>query len=204
MDELLLSFGGAIKALGDGKVGGYLVRFTDATNTDLEGDYFDIKTDFGIESGDPLPVYYNHGLDAKLKKQRIGRATTEVQDAGVWLEAQLNMRDDYERAIYGMVEKGKLGWSSGSLPHLVEREEQKNAYYIKSWPLGEASLTPTPAAGPVLTHVQPLKSWAEATAHLKALLPETPEDGVAQDATEAARKARQLYIELDLLEIQEF
>ena len=170
-NDLLLTFGGEIKALGDGKVGGYLVRFTDADNTDLEGDYFTKSTDFGIETGDRLPVYYNHGLDATLKRRRIGRGTVEMQDVGVWVQAQLDMRDEYEEAIYRLVESGKVGWSSGSMPHLVEREPQKGAQYIKSWPLGEASITPTPAAGAELTRVQPLKSWQEhaVTLDLKAV-----------------------------------
>ena len=52
-------------------------------------------------------------------------------------------------AIYGMAEAGKLGWSSGTLPNLVEREVTGDAAHIKSWPLGkDASMTPTPARGP--------------------------------------------------------
>ena len=163
-NDMLLTFGSEIKALGDGKVGGFLVRFTDAKSTDLDGDFFDASTDYGIETGDRLPVYYNHGLDSTLKRRRIGRAQVDVQDVGVWVEAQLEMRDEYERAIYALIEKGKVGWSSGSMPHLVEREPQKGgASRITSWPLGEASITPTPAAGAELTRVQPLKSWASQT-----------------------------------------
>lgn len=142
-DEMV-SFGGEIKALGNGKVGGYLVRFTDATQPDLTGDYFSAKSDIRVTGS--LDVYYNHGLDATLKKRVIGRATTRIDDAGVWAETQLNMRDEYEKAIYSMAEKGKLGYSSGALPHLVEREPAgKGISFIKTWVIGEASLTPTPA-----------------------------------------------------------
>jgi len=67
------------------------------------------------------------------------------------------MRDEYEKFIYQMAEKGKLGWSSGTAGHLVEEERKGNAVWIKSWPLGlDASLTPTPAE-PRNT-AQPLKS----------------------------------------------
>ena len=34
-EDQLVAFGGAIKALGDGRIGGYLVKFTDATRPDL-------------------------------------------------------------------------------------------------------------------------------------------------------------------------
>ena len=46
-----------------------------------------------------------------------------------------------------MVEKGKLGFSSGTAAHLVEREQapQGKGVHIKMWPLGlDGSLTPTP------------------------------------------------------------
>ncbi len=75
MDEMMITFGGALKALGEGKVGGYLVVFSDANTPDLEGDYFTKDTDFGFEDGDTLPVYYAHGQDPAIKKRRIGRAS---------------------------------------------------------------------------------------------------------------------------------
>lgn len=194
--DVLIDFGGEIKALGDGKVGGYLVRFTDAATPDLTGDYFSKDTDFGFEDGDPLAIYYNHGADQKLQKRRLGRGTIRTDDAGVWLEAQLELRDDYERAIYAMVESNKAGWSSGSISHLVERTPEKGAYHIKHWPIGEASITPTPAAGPILTAVMPLKAWAEQLA-----APEAPSEAARKTATDAERERKAL-LELELLVIE--
>nr|NIV34522.1 hypothetical protein [Anaerolineae bacterium] len=130
MDEQLIMFGGAVKALGNGRVGGYLVRFTDEEELDLMGEYFDAATDYG-KAGSSA-VYYNHGLDPVLKKRVLGEGALDVQDVGVWIEAQLEMRDQYEQAVYGLAEKGKLGWSSGTAPHLVEREGK----HIMRWPLG--------------------------------------------------------------------
>lgn len=177
--EMLLAFGGEIKALGDGRIGGYLVHFTGPDAPDLEGDYFDASTDYGIEDGDRIGVYYNHGLDATLKKRRLSRGTLTKQDVGIWIETQLDMRDEYERAIYSMIEEAKLGWSSGSMAHLIEREPVEKAYHIKQWPIGEGSITPTPAAGPILTQVQPLKTWAEATETLEALTPQAAGNAAA-------------------------
>jgi HK97 family phage major capsid protein len=158
--DTLLAIGGTIKALGDGRVAGYLVRYTDATAPDLTGDYFDAMTDFDAEDGDRVTVYYGHGFDPVLKHRKLGRGTLRFDDVGVWVEAQLQMRDEYEQAIYAMAEAGKLGWSSGTLPNLVEREDEGTAKRITHWPLGkDASLTPTPAAGLVATQVLPLKAW---------------------------------------------
>jgi hypothetical protein len=155
MDELLIAFGGEVKQLGDGRVGGYLVRFSGPKDTDLTGDFFSKDTDFGIHTR--LPVYYQHGYDSALKTRRIGVGELKLEDAGLWLEAQLELRDDYERMIADMAGKSKLGLSSGAVGHLVERERVGKANHIKTWVIGEASLTPTPAEP--RNNVLPLKSY---------------------------------------------
>ena len=143
-DSELVYFGDAVKALGNGKLGGYLVRFTSDNEPDLEGEFFTKDTDFG--DIDSSAVYYNHGLDPVLKKRRLSKAALKTDDFGIWAETQLKLRDEYEKFIYEMAEEGKMGWSSGTAPHLVEREQKGNAVWLRSWPIGlDASLTPTPA-----------------------------------------------------------
>ena len=161
-DDNLIYFGAEVKDLGGGKVGGYLVRFSDPKTPDLEGDFFTKETDLGIDDGDRLPVYYQHGFDSQLKTRRIGRAVTKIDDTGMWLEAQLELRDEYERMIYELAQSGKLGWSSGAAGHLVEREQIGKAWHIKSWPIAEGSLTPTPAEP--RNAAIPIKSLAGAVA----------------------------------------
>ena len=51
-DDMLIAWGGAIKALGDGRIGGLGVRFTEAGDTDLEGERFTPKTYYGAHDGD--------------------------------------------------------------------------------------------------------------------------------------------------------
>lgn len=156
-DDAVVMYGDAVKSLGDGRVGGYLVRFGDATKTDLTGDFFTAETDFGPH--ETSLVFYHHGLDSTLKRRVIDKhATLRKDDVGVWVEAQLNLRDEYERAIHDdLVVPGKCGWSSGTAGHLMERESVGKAMWIKSWPLGlDASLTPTPAE--VRNVAIPLKS----------------------------------------------
>jgi len=143
MEDELIAYGAEVKALGNGKIGGYLVRFTDNTTPDLAGDYFDAKTAITIP-GD-LPLLYHHGLDSTIKRRVIGKVTTRIDEVGVWADAQMDLRDEYEKAIYAMAEAGKLGYSSGALSHLVDREPVGKSYHIKTWFIGEASLTPAPA-----------------------------------------------------------
>lgn len=165
--KTIVSNGASIKALGDGKVGGYLVVFGDENTTDLEGDFFTKSTSFGSHT--TSLVYYHHGLDGTMKRAVLDDAAMlKADDYGVWCEAQLKMRDDYERFIYRQVEAGKAGWSSGTASHLVEREPRGKAMWIKAWPLGlDASITLTPAEP--RARALPIKSSTKAT-DLKALL----------------------------------
>jgi hypothetical protein len=95
-------------------------------------------------------VYYAHGLDATLKTRRLTNVTMKADEVGVWVEGQMLLRDEYEKAVYKMAEDGKLGWSSGTASHLVTRKAIKTdsgtVHEVLTWPLGiDASLTPTPA-----------------------------------------------------------
>ena len=177
-------FGDAVKALGDGKIGGYLVRFTSDSDPDLTGEYFTADTDFGDAT--EATVYYNHGLDPVMGKRKLGKAPIRVDEFGAWAETQLQMRDDYEKFIYQMAEAGKMGWSSGTASHLVEKEPNGKAVWLKSWPLGlDASLTPTPAEP--RNSALPLKSITVEplikSEPMDALVEETAQDGGAEIKT---------------------
>lgn len=151
-EELLVTFGGEVKALGNGHFGGYLVRFSSADDPDLAGDFFTKATDFGIEDGHKTPVYFNHRLPMKTKdgqwvtvKQKIGEGAMKVDDVGVLVDAIVWNRDNYEKAIVAAGKKKKLGWSSGTASHLVDSEPVGKARFLKTWPLGfDSSLTPYP------------------------------------------------------------
>lgn len=142
-------FSAELKAKENGIVEGYLVRFGNPNDTDLEKDYFTKSTDFGFEfdggQSHKLGLYYNHGMDKVLGTKKIGYGEVKMDDKGLWYSAQLNMADEYSKMIYDLAKKGQLGFSSGSASHMVEREMMGKAYEIKRWALAEASLTPTPA-----------------------------------------------------------
>jgi len=192
-ENRLIAFGGSIKALGDGRVSGYLVKFTDADNPDLQGEYFDSGTDFDLEPGDRATVYYQHGLDPTMGTQKIGTGNMRQDDIGVWIDAQLDMRDEYVRYIYAMAEANKSDWSSGSLPNLVTREPVGKSHWIKTWPIGkDATISPTPAAGLNQTSVITLKAYkqmAETNPEFKALLPEAGQETRSADADDGAGDA---------------
>jgi HK97 family phage major capsid protein len=199
MSEEMILLGDTVKALGEGKVGGYLVRFGSPDDVDLEGEFFSKNTELGIADGSTLPIFYNHGTDKNIKNHRVGRGVVKFDEVGAWLESQLELRDDYERAIYQLAIDGKLGYSSGAIVHLIEREDSGKAVHIKSWPVGEASLTPHPAES--RNKIIPIKSlFKEETimdekeiqalvdAAVKSAVTEATK-GVAETASQEAVKA---------------
>lgn len=189
-DDTVVSFGSSVKAMGEGLVKGQLVVFADENEPDLEKDFFDKATDYGPH--EKSLVFYNHGIDEHFGKsplKNIGHL--KVDDTGVWMEHQLDMRDEYEQMIYELAEQGKLGLSSGTAPHLIERERKGSSYHIKKWYLGiDASYTPTPAEPK--TGVMPLKSFTDA------------DQKDSEESTEERKRIqKELEIRLKLLELEE-
>lgn len=137
------------------RVGGYLVVWGNSAQKDLQGEYFTPQTELGLDWYDRRPALYHHGLDGTMKSTVIGVIdSVKADNVGVWAEAQLDMRKKYVDMVLKLVERGALGWSSGSLPHLVEVAQDGN---IKRWPIVEGSLTPTPAE-PRRTGITTIKS----------------------------------------------
>ncbi|MCI0726431.1 MAG: phage major capsid protein [Chloroflexi bacterium] len=196
MNNTVVAYGGEIKAVGDGVIEGYLVRFGGPEDTDLVTDYFDARTDFGPHR--KTLVYYDHGLDLVVGIKRLGPreklAGLKIDEVGVWIQAQLDLRDEYERAIYDLARRNKMGWSSGTASHLVKRVPVNGgkAHWIASWPLGlDASITPTPAeprnAVMAGKKVLPLKSYQQQVRAgmpgLKALMLQAAGEAATADAT---------------------
>ncbi len=167
-DDALVSYGSEVKAtdLGDGnvKLAGYLVRFGDASTPDFVGDYFTKNTDFG--SAETSAGWFNHRLPVTHNKKRV-TYTDQLPDVkltkdnvGVFAEIVIGARNDYEKMIGQLGFAGKLGWSSGTAPHLVDRKAVGNSQEITRWHLGlDASLTPTPAEFRSTNTVLPIKSF---------------------------------------------
>lgn len=186
MDDTMIYPGESVKSLGDGRIGGYLVRFGSPAHTDLAGDFFTEETDFGILPGAKTAVYFNHRLPLKTAygqpievKEQIGEGTLRLDRYGVLIDAVLYNRKQYQAML------DQLDWSSGTAAHLVDRVAFGKAAWLKKWPLGlDASLTPTPCepgARAMPAKAIPLKSYVPQT-----LTQETsPEAATAAAAGEA-------------------
>lgn len=174
MDNITIALGGEVRALGDGRVGGYILSFGNPERRDLYGDYFTAGTEFGFRKGLHSDVYIHHrfplllGTETPEEKVALeslaGRSVghldvVRMDDVGIWAEHVLDMADDYQRRIYEMVQLGKLKYSTGTSPHLYNREISGE---IKTWVIAEASLTPTPAEWRTTNVVVPIRSLNEA------------------------------------------
>ncbi len=148
-----------VKTLSEDRIGGYLLIFSDAAHRDLQAEYFSKRTDLGLDYYSRRPVLYHHGLDKDAGGDLIGVIDRLAPDEiGLWCEAQLDKHHRYLEAIKQLIARGALGWSSGSLPNLVQKSADGE---ILKWVLVEASLTPTPAQ-PYHTTIHAIKSTYEA------------------------------------------
>ena len=158
-------------------VAGYGVVFG---GTDLDGETFGSDTDYMLDLVPQKLVLYDHGQNSEVKHAIIGKISADgitVDDDGIWIEAELSKHAAYVQHIRKLAEKGVLGWSSGSVGHLVSRAGKS----IKRWPIIEFSLTPTPAE-PRTLGVEVIKSLGEAVAALQGITPVTdPDTDTEQD-----------------------
>jgi hypothetical protein len=130
--------GGAVKATAGGKLSGFLVSFG---GLDRTGETFSPDTDYHTDFPTQVGLYYFHGQDQEIGKARLGTTRVERHAGGLFADAQLDMRRSAAKSIYTRAQAGLLGWSSGSVSHLVEKLPlPSGGHVITSWPIGEASV----------------------------------------------------------------
>lgn len=96
--------GDAIKAIDGNRVQGYLVRFTDASNPDLHGEYFTKDTNFWLKENPIVgkPIFIDHAFDGKFKSIPVGIIDFLREDEiGLWIEGKLKDRAEYEDMLRG-------------------------------------------------------------------------------------------------------
>lgn len=116
---------------------GYGILFN---TTDLHGEKFVPDTEFFLENVKSIPVLWEHNLDSV--NDILGWATpVKTDETGVFFNMALSRSNKYVAAIMKLVEKGRVGLSTGALPQTIVRDGDK----IKRWQVCEISTTVTPA-----------------------------------------------------------
>ena len=161
-------------------VGGWGVLYG---GQDLIGEHFDPETDYQLDLVPKKSVYYDHAL-GEVKHALGNVIKNAVEDTGIWVEAQLDRSKAYVEEVLKLIEQGVLGWSSGSIGHLIQTEGKA----IKRWPIVEFSLTPTPAE-PRTLGVERIKKLCEDHPELRALIPqESGKDSGSAGMAESEQK----------------
>jgi phage head maturation protease len=198
----------ACKALPDYKVGGFGILFTGPQDPDLSGEYFTKATDFDLDGRSHLRVLYAHGKNPMVGTRQLTRAFFEVRDQGIYFTAKLDPNDAFQVKMYDMAQQGKLGFSSGSAGHVAVRIPKDGATRfwpgrgetgpvreIKSWPLIELSLTPTPQEP--RARVMALKSLTPNDCALPGFITSSERDELEQQAAAQYERFEQLSQKID-------
>lgn len=131
------------------RIGGHVVLYGSSDWADVSKyrDYFTKATDFGLDVAAKGVFRFNHNLDEAYPHARMGIGSVRPEKKGVYVEGDVLVRDDYDRAVLDWVEEGLMGFSSGSLSHVVRREKGPGGTHrVIEWPLGfDMTLTRVPA-----------------------------------------------------------
>lgn len=191
-----VAYGSAIKALGNGRFGGYGVVYGSEEQRDTDGEYFTKDTNYALDWFDKRPLIYAHGLDGEVKTMPFGVVDSIKQDdVGLyaegefidpdtvkeWGEKQRRIHKWYLGEIKRMMNDGVLYYSSGSVKHLVTAVDGR----IDDWPIIELSMTPAPAFPPIYSKTTTIQAFKSLTVPLHSAGADAdtePEEPTAKEA----------------------
>lgn len=107
---------------------------------DLHGEVFTPETDLMLENVKAVPVLWEHTATGVTDILGFARHV-KTDDFGVLFELTLRKSNKYVQMVKKLVEKGRLGLSTGALPQTIQREGS----VIKRWQIGELTTTVSPA-----------------------------------------------------------
>jgi hypothetical protein len=129
----------------EGIIEGLAIPFGSPARRDRQGEYFTPETDLALDLiPGPRPVLVHHGLNDGGRVEVVGRVQHFVKTpAGIVVRVALDRASAMFDWLVSAAKAGMLGFSSGSVPHLV-RTSSSGA--ITRWPWIELSLTTKPAS----------------------------------------------------------
>lgn len=141
----VLQYYGVKSASGAPVIGGWGMLFTDASNPDVDQQFFDDQTKTFLELAGRA-LWYEHGQDAAYGVDPIGeRVYEKAYQWGIWTEHTLYDDHPLYKRTQQEIEDGLLVLSSDSAMHYVRQGLDETTGYLGSWPLLGWSLTHNPA-----------------------------------------------------------
>jgi hypothetical protein len=124
---------------------------------DLYLTYFNRETNYYISDlFNQSRAFYRHMADAVISDRLLGAAKLTVREAngtdpaGLWGEAQIQIKDEYDAMMMDLVKKGALGISTGASETMYEvrpmKIGQRELGYVSKWGVIDWTLTPQPAS----------------------------------------------------------
>ncbi len=125
----------------------------DGKGRDLDGEYFDHRTDIKPDWFEARPVLFHHGVDVtgKAGAGLVGKADNlgardgtlgEPDEDGWWVDLWLKAGERNAARVKALADRGaELFGSSSAIPHLVKRGSDG---HVKVWPYIEQTLTTAP------------------------------------------------------------
>lgn len=127
---------------------------------DADGEFFSPRTDIKPEWFNERPTLWHHAMDPVVKDTTIGvQDDLERDDLGWWGTVWLDRASRYHAQVDKMLAAGKAFGSSGSMPHLVRKDDRTGEILV--WPHIEQTITPTPINR--LARIVPAKAVADFT-----------------------------------------
>lgn len=129
-----------------GEIEGYIAIWGSPDERDAYGTWFDRARPpyMALENGmHRRPILYEHGQDPVVGKDVIGFIEEiEFDDVGIRYRGALDRSSPHFARVAAEIQRGELATSSGTMSHLAEFYDDGA---FKTWPLGELSLTKSPA-----------------------------------------------------------
>lgn len=160
MENLHLTWGGNFKSVTEeGLLEGKAIVFGSEEQPDQSQfkDFFTPNTYVHPEDSFITPLFFEH---AQSYTHPIGRAIMTKTDTGWEATAELDMTNSFIKEKFAEIKNGHWGFSSGAAGHCVSRAKKANSTHeITQWPMGELSITKTPAEKRAMIHS--VKSMSE-------------------------------------------
>ena len=133
-----------VKSVGERKVKGTGIRFTNADEPDSYREWFSSKSEVGLRNGDTRPMMMEHGWNPQFGKSIVAWATYEKSETGWDYEATFEDTVMGNKA-YGEISTQRYRSSAGAAGHTVQRTETKGSYHLDTWLVSEQTFTKRPA-----------------------------------------------------------